>query len=151
MSHSLVQDYKHIIFSTKDRRPYLDEPAFRRELNKYIAWLCQQMESPPLIVGGTEDHVHILCKFSKSVAVSEFVQKIKDESSEWVRQKNQKLKKFSWQSCYGVFSISPIHISALYRIIEDQEEQHKKETFQDEFRRILKKYDLVWDEETVWD
>jgi REP element-mobilizing transposase RayT len=109
------------------------------------------MESPPLIVGGTEDHIHILCKLSKSVAVSEFIKKIKDESAEWVRKKNQNLKKFCWQSCYGVFSISPIHISALYRIIEDQEKQHKKETFQEEFRRILKKYDLVWDEETVWD
>jgi REP-associated tyrosine transposase len=151
MSQSLVQDYKHIIFSTKDHRPYLNDPVIRRELNLYIAGICQQMESPPLIVRGTEDHVHILCKFSKCITVSDFVREIKEESSEWLRKKDKRLKKFSWQSGYGVFSISPIHISALYRIIENQDEQHKNESYQEEFRRILNRYDLVWDEDSVWD
>jgi putative transposase len=89
--------------------------------------------------------------FSKIQAISELVKELKRESSQWAKSKGPKMKSFYWQNGYGAFSISPSHVNALIKYIENQEEHHKKESFQDEFRRLLKKYGVEFDERYVWD
>jgi putative transposase len=100
---------------------------------------------------GVEDHVHILCRLSKTRSVSELVRELKRESSKWLKTKGPELADFHWQDGYGAFSISPGHVGKLKEYIATQEEHHRKESFQDEFRRILRLYEIEWDERYVWD
>lgn len=151
MSQSLVKNYMHIVYSTKDRRPFLKDKRIRADLHGYLAGICRNLESPSLIVGGVEDHVHILCMLSKTCAISTFIRELKRGSSKWVKPKSPALTKFHWQRGYGAFSISPSHVDILKDYIANQEEHHKAESFQDEFRRLLAKYGIEYDERYVWD
>jgi REP element-mobilizing transposase RayT len=151
MPESLSQIYVHIVFSTKERRRYLQNKQLRDELHHYLGGACRTLDSPSLIVGGIEDHVHILCRLSRTRTISELIRELKRESSKWIKTKSAELRDFHWQDGYGAFSISPSHCEMLRKYIAGQEEHHKAETFQDEFRRLLKKYAVEYDERYVWD
>ena len=135
-------DLLHLVFSTKDRRPYLQDRAIREELHNYLGGTCNQLDCPVLRVGGVADHVHILCRLGRTIAVADLIKELKRESSKWIKTKAQVVEDFYWQNGYGAFSISPAHVEAVraYTV-----------TFQDEFRRLLTKYGLEWDERYVWD
>jgi len=151
MPQSLVQLYTHLVFSTKLRQPYLRDAKLRDNLHAYLAGACRKLESPSLIVGGVEDHVHVLCRVSKTTSISELVRELKRESSKWLKEAGSQLATFHWQNGYGAFSVSPSHVRALTRYIADQAEHHRTESFQDEFRRLCRKYGLDIDERYVWD
>ena len=151
MSQSLTQIYLHLVFSTKHRRPLLRDDELRTEMHKYLGGACRDLKCPSLLVGGTEDHVHILCRLSRQMSVSKLLAEIKRESSKWVKTKNAKLSDFHWQDGYGAFSISPSHVDTLKHYIANQAEHHRQESFQDELRRLLKKYEIEYDERYVWD
>ncbi len=151
MPQSFVQNYLHIVFSTKAREPFLRAPAIRGEMHAYLGGVCRNLKSPSLVIGGVDDHIHILCRASKSIAVEAFIRELKRDSSKWVKTKGGICRGFYWQSGYGAFSVSPSHVSSLRRYIAEQETHHHKETFQDEFRRLLRKYGLEWDEQYIWD
>ena len=151
MSQSLVQIYLHLVYSTKHRQPFLKDPAFRAQTHAYLAGICNNLGCPALLVGGVEDHVHILCRFGKCIEVANLIRDLKRESSKWVKVENPGLADFYWQLGYGAFSISPSHVKALEQYITAQEDHHRQETFQDEFRRLCKKYGLAIDERYVWD
>jgi putative transposase len=104
-----------------------------------------------LIVGGAVDHVHILCRLSRKIAIADLLQALKRDSSKWIKQKDSFLLDFHWQSGYGAFSISPADVPKLRKYIGNQEEHHHKESFQDEFHRLLKKYRIEFDERYLWD
>ena len=151
MPQSLVQLYTHLVFSTKHRKPFLKDDTLRGNLHAYLAGTCKNLESPSLIVGGVEDHVHILCRLSKTISVAVLIRELKRESSKWVKLESSRLTMFQWQNGYGAFSVSPSHVEALKRYIANQAEHHKTETFQDEFRRLCRKYGIEIDERYVWD
>jgi putative transposase len=149
MPQSLAQIYVHLVFSTKDRMPYLQEKRIREELHDYLGGTCNELGCPIIRVGGTPDHVHLLCRLGRTLSVAQLIMELKRESSKWTKLKG--LADFYWQNGYGAFSVSPSHVNALCSYIETQEEHHKTETFQEEFRRLLKKYGLEWDERYVWE
>lgn len=151
MPQSLAQIYLHIVFSTKHRICFLKEKQVRDALHAYLAGICKNLDSPALIVGGVEDHVHLLCRHSKNIAVSHFLQELKRDSSKWAKSQAAVLTDFHWQGGYGAFSVSPSHVDPLKLYISDQEKHHQRETFQDEFRRLCKKYGVEIDERYVWD
>ena len=151
MPQSLAQIYLHIVFSTKNRQPFLEDETLRTETHAYLAGTCRNLGSPSLIVGGVEDHVHILCMLSRKCTVADFLRELKRDSSKWIKTKKTSLSSFHWQFGYGAFSVSPSHVNSLRKYIADQEEHHRRETFQDEFRRLLKKYGVEYDERYVWD
>ena len=151
MGHSFAQVYLHIVFSTKHREPLLKDPGLRQEAHAYLGGTCRNMDSPSLIVGGVEDHVHVLARLSRNHSIAELVRELKRESSKWLKDKDPDLSAFHWQIGYGAFAISPGHVEALRAYIAAQEEHHRRETFQDEFRRLLKKYNVAYDERYVWD
>jgi REP element-mobilizing transposase RayT len=151
MSQSLAQIYVHFVFSTKERRPFLADEELRRRLHAYLAGTCKGLDSPCLIVGGVEDHVHLLCRLSRTHSVSDTIKELKRESSLWIKREVPSLAAFHWQDGYGAFSVSPSHVDSLTEYIRNQLEHHRKTTFQDEFRRLLRKYGLEWDERYVWD
>ena len=151
MGQSLVQIYVHVIFSTKQRQPFLRDVALREKLNAYIAGICRNHNSPAIIVGGVEDHVHILFRLGKQMAVSDLVREIKRDSSKWVKSQEPILSQFHWQDGFGAFSVSPGHVDDLKTYIANQVEHHLTECFQDEFRRVCAKYGVEINEQYVWD
>lgn len=150
MGQSLVQIYVHVVFSTKNRRPLLRDSNSRVRMHAYLAGVCSNQKCPALIIGGVEDHVHLLCRLGKTIDIANLIRELKKESSQWAKTE-LKIGDFYWQTGYGAFSISPSHIDALKQYIANQEEHHRKETFQDEFRRLCAKYGLEIDERYVWD
>jgi putative transposase len=151
MSQSLAQIYLHIVFSTKSRQPLLRDKEFRGRTHAYLAGICKNLDCPALVVGGIEDHVHILCRFGKTIEVATLLRELKRDSSKWIKENERRLNDFHWQAGYGAFSVSPGHADALQEYIQNQEEHHRCEGFQDEYRRLCKKYGLEIDERYVWD
>jgi REP element-mobilizing transposase RayT len=151
MGQSLAQIYLHIVFSTKDRHPFLQETKVREAMHNYLKGICKKQDCPWLAVGGVGDHVHIACRLSKNLGASSFIKELKQGSSVWVKTEFQTMSSLHWQNGYGAFSVSPSHLAALRRYIENQQVHHSRESFQDEFRRLLKKYDVEYDERYVWD
>jgi len=151
MAQSLSQIYLHVVFSTKNRVRFLQDRSLRERTHAYLAGTCRNLESPSIIVGGVDDHVHILCRLAKTMSISEFIRELKRESSKWLKEQSPDLLSFFWQGGYGAFSLSPGHVEGLTNYIANQEEHHKKETFQEEFLRLLRLYRVEFDEKYIWD
>ena len=120
-------------------------------MHEYLGGICRELDCPAIRIGGVEDHVHVLCRLGRSVRIADLVRDLKRDSSKWVKEKFPDLPDFAWQSGYGTFSISPNHVDRLVSYIANQQEHHRRESFQDEFRRLLRKYEIEWDERYVWD
>ncbi|MFT4590308.1 MAG: putative transposase [Limisphaerales bacterium] len=98
-----------------------------------------------------EDHVHLAVRLGRTVSQSGLVENLKKKSSGWIKRQAEKYAKFYWQKGYGAFSVSPQYLDDLLLYIDGQEEHHRTESFQDEYRRFLKKYGIEYDERYVWD
>jgi REP element-mobilizing transposase RayT len=151
MPQSLVQIYVHLVFSTKHRQPFLADRDFRLRVHAYLAGISRNMNSPALIIGGVADHVHLLCRLSKTGEVSTLIRDLKRDSTKWIKEAKPDLSDFHWQQGYGAFSVSPAHVEALRVYIATQEEHHKTESFQEELRRLCAKYGVAIDERCAWD
>jgi putative transposase len=151
MSQSLWRLWTHLIFSTKERFPFLREPQIRTDTHAYLAKVLRSHDCETLIVGGTSDHIHALFDLSRNYSIAEVVKEIKRTSSVWIKNVSRLYRKFHWQNGYGAFSVSQSHLDRVYRYIERQEQHHRRITFQDEFRSFLRKYRIEYDERYVWD
>jgi putative transposase len=150
MGQSLVKNYIHIVFSTKHRKPLII-PPIASELYSYLGGICNQLECQTILVGGYTDHVHVLCMLSKKIALMKLLEELKSSSSKWMKTKGRSFNDFYRQNGYGAFSVKPSEIDVVKRYIANQFEHHSKKTFQDEYRTILKKYNVEYDERYVWD
>jgi putative transposase len=151
MAQSLARVVLHITFSTKDRRPYLRSSQLRDALDAYIVGTLQNLKCPSIITRSVEDHVHILCNLARTVTIAKLLQAVKASSSEWVKSHEKGVQAFYWQNGYGAFSVSESNVKRVERYIAAQEEHHRKMSFQDEFRLLLKRHNIDWDERYVWD
>ena len=127
----------HLVFSTKNRFPFLSDKNVRRLLHDQLAEICDSLDCPALRVGGVEDHVHILYRLSQGRELAEVSREVKKTSSTWLVTRRD-IRNFDWQDGYGAFSVSPQHEAAVMRYIESQEEHHRHETFAEECRRFLR-------------
>ena len=150
MSQSLARNLLHLVYSTKNRAPLLT-PEIRPEMNSYLAGILRAWESPAILVNSVEDHVHLLFALSKNHALKKVVEEVKKGSSKWIKTKGASFIDFYWQSGYGAFSVSPSNAEAVRAYIANQEEHHRKRTFQDELRSLLRKHGIEFDERYVWD
>ena len=150
MGQSLVKNYLHIIFSTKNRHPFIDH-AIENDLHAYLGGICTNLECTPLKIGGDKDHVHILCLLSKKIALMKLIEEVKSHSSRWIKKVNSQYKDFYWQDGYGAFSVTPSEIESVKHYIDLQHEHHKTKTFQEEYREFLRMYNIDYDERYVWD
>ena len=150
MSSSYVQVWLHIIFSTKERKAFLKDPQVRKETHAFLAGICKELGSEARIVGGVEDHVHILCSLPKTISIADLIQKIKRPSSIWIKQRFPELADFGWQNGYGAFSVSQSGLDAVYRYIDNQEEHHQKISFKDEFLKYLSKFKIPFNPIYIW-
>jgi putative transposase len=141
----------HAVFSTKDRRPFLKSRELREELHRYLGGILSHHDCQPIIIGGVEDHVHVLTSLSRTWEAAEMIKEIKRNSTLWLKGKYKGLSEFAWQGGYGIFSIGFSQIGSVRRYIAGQEQHHRKVSFQDEFRLFLKRYEIEYDERYVWD
>ena len=151
MPQSLSAVYIHLVFSTKERRPFLREQALRESLHAYLGSVSKQLECPPLLVGGVEDHVHILLSLPATMTVAKALQLIKGGSSKWVHDTFPQHRLFAWQEKYGAFSVSASQLDKIIDYIKTQPEHHRKMTFKEEFVALLKKHQIEYDERYLWD
>lgn len=150
MSQSLVKNYIHVIFSTKHRQDFIDQ-SIEEELFSYIAAICKDCESTALQIGGTDNHIHILCLLSKKIALMKLVQKVKAHSSKWIKTKGNKYENFFWQDGYGAFSVGQKNIYPTINYIKNQRQHHQNENFENELIGILEKHKINYDEKYIWD
>ena len=150
MPQSLSAVYIHLTFSTKDRRPFLREKPLRAALHAYLGGISKTLECPPIIVGGVEDHVHLLCRFGRTITQADWVKELKRVSNGWLKDQGGDYADFEWQNGYASFSVSQSNLEKVKRYIATQEEHHRKATFQDELRALLQKHELEFDERYVW-
>ena len=106
MGQSLSKLYVHIVFRVKTTFHQIKKND-RDELYAYIGSIIKENDSIPIIINGVGDHVHILCVMSKNIALAKLVEKIKANSSRWIKYKNIYYQKFAWQGGYSGFSVSP--------------------------------------------
>jgi REP element-mobilizing transposase RayT len=151
MAQSLARLWTHLIFSTKERYPFLSDPTVRTDMHSYLAKVLRTHDCPTLLVGGCDDHVHALFTLSRNYSIAQVVKEIKRTSSAWIKTVERRYSKFHWQAGYGAFSVSQSHVSQVQHYIMRQEQHHRRKTFQDEFRAFLKKYEIEYDERYVWD
>jgi REP element-mobilizing transposase RayT len=150
MSQSLAKNLVHLVFSTKNRALWI--PADMRErLFAYLAGIFKEWDSPALIIGGLDDHVHALFSLSKNHPLKKIVEEVKKGSSKWMKRDGTGNADFYWQNGYAAFSVSMSNVAAVKRYIEQQEEHHRKMTFQDELRALLGRHQVEFDEQYVWD
>ncbi len=134
MPQSLAQVHIHVIFSTKKWMPFLVDAKIRQEMFAYLASVMKAYASPAQIVGGTADHVHLLCALSRTTTIAKAIGEAKRNSSKWIKTKGADLELFEWQNGYGAFSVSFSKITEVREYISDQMDHHKKMSFQDEYR-----------------
>ena len=150
MPQSLAKLYVHMIFSTKNREAFL-EPGHIDTLHAYMGGILRNAGCEPVEINAEPDHAHVLFVLGRTATLSDVVSKLKQGSTVWLREQHPLLRGFHWQSGYGAFSVSQSNVEDVRRYIRDQKEHHRTKTFQEEFRTMLKRYKIEWDEKYVWD
>ena len=150
MPQSLSNILIHLIWSTKDRHPWL-EPHIRENAHAFLANAVRQCDCEAYRVGGVSDHVHLAVRLSRTLSVADLVKAIKTASSKWLKAHDPTLTDFSWQLGYGAFSVGMSQKDNLLHYIDHQEDHHRTHTFQEEYRAFLTKYGIECDERYAWD
>jgi REP element-mobilizing transposase RayT len=148
MPQSLAAIYIHVVFGTKGRAPLLADASLREEMHRYLGGVANHENCQVLIVGGTDDHVHVLVRLVRTATVANLVKEPKRVSTIWVRQR---LPEFSWQAGYGAFSVGHREVEVVRAYIRNQEEHHRNLSFQEEYRAMMQEHGLELDERYVWD
>lgn len=151
MPQSLARIWLHIAFSTKERRPYLQNEELRGEMFRLLGHHAKEAGCTPARVGGWIDHVHILCGLSRTLTVAQLVEVLKRETSKWIKRRAAELNRFHWQNGYGAFSVSQSIVDQVIKYIDRQPDHHRRMTFQEEFREICARHNIEIDERYVWD
>jgi REP element-mobilizing transposase RayT len=150
MSQSLANLVIHLVFSTKGRRQLLRDEE-RGQLHAYITGVLKNHDSSLIEINSVRDHVHILFRQSKNHAPAKIVEQVKTASSAWIKTLDASYSDFAWQSGYGEFTVSPMHIEPVRNYIRNQAAHHTREDFQTEFRRICEKNGERLNERYAWD
>ena len=150
MPQSLSRLHVHLVFSTKNRDPFITD-SIRNTLHAYMATVLRNLGCHPLLINSVEDHIHILFDLARTVAVSKVVEDIKKSSSKWIKEHGKELRNFAWQSGYGAFAVSESNVETVRQYIANQKEHHRVKTFQEEYRQFLERHQIHYDERYVWD
>ena len=150
MPQALAKIYLHLIFSTKNRERSLPDDI-RTDLHSYMGGILNGLGCSPIEINTEPDHAHVLFAMSRTETISNVVGQLKKSSNDWLRNRDQKFRDFYWQGGYGIFSVSQSNVEEVRQYIRNQREHHQHVSFQDEFRMFLKRYEVEFDEQYVWD
>ena len=149
MPQSLSKVIIHVIFSTKNREPWLDLDI-RPRMHAYLATICRDLGGEALRVGGVADHIHIVTTLPRTVSQAHMIEQLKKTSSKWIKTIETRYRNFFWQRGYGTFSVSPSQLDTVLQYVQTQEEHHRSRTFQEEYRELLRRHGIEFDEQHVW-
>jgi putative transposase len=138
----------HLVFGTHARYPFL-EPGFREHVHAYLGGILRNMEVVPLAIDGVDDHVHLLAGFKPRHSIAEVLRVLKSDSCRWIHTQPRR-SKFAWQEGYGAFAVCRSEIEAVSRYIRGQREHHRRQTFQEEYRALLQREGVAFDERFLW-
>ncbi|MEX2484874.1 MAG: IS200/IS605 family transposase [Brumimicrobium sp.] len=150
MPNSYTQIYIQAVFAVKYRNAQLDK-RWCHELFSNIGKIINDEGCQSIIVNGVEDHIHCFFSLKSDVSVSRVLQRIKSLSSKWINESRLTKTKFHWQSGYAAFSYGQSAFENVVKYIENQEEHHRKLTFQEEYKWFLEKFRIDYDERYVFD
>jgi|SRR5579872_1595138 len=136
MPHTHICCLMHVVFSTAERRRLIKEPMQSR-LNEYLCGIARENRFKILVVGGVEDHIHLLLSLPGTIPVSKAVQLLKGGSSKWIHDTFPQHRLFSWQEGFGAFSVSISQQARTEKYIRSQAEHHKKISYAEEFKKLL--------------
>jgi putative transposase len=152
MPQSLSEVLVHLVYSTKNRQPWLNDASLRRELYAYKAVILRdKVDSPALDIKGVEDHVHVLFLLSRKFAIKDVVEEAKTETTKWLKKQGPRYADFHWQAGYGAFSVSESNVGKVKAYFANQEAHHAKTSYQDEFRALCRRHGMELDERYAWD
>jgi len=149
MAHTFTSILIHAVFSTSGRSP-LPGGDLRPEMHAYLGGILRRLEAVPIVVGGTADHVHLLARLPADLAVVDCLRVVKTNSSRWAKERWPERRAFAWQGGYGAFSVSESRRAAVIRYIQDQEQHHRRISFQEEFLKLLRNHGVEFDERYIW-
>jgi REP-associated tyrosine transposase len=141
MSHSFYKIWLHIVFGTKNRLPLISS-SIEDSLYKYLGKQLKELECEVVAVNGMPDHIHILISMNPKKSIADIIKQLKGSSSHWINQQDLITQKFSWQTGYGVFSVSESQINKVKAYIENQKEHHHKTSFKEEYQQFLKIHNI---------
>jgi putative transposase len=150
MPQSLAKLYIHLVFSTKHRESWLGD-GIREDLHAYMGGTLSGLGCIPIEINSEPEHVHVLFLLGRTISLSDAVGQFKTSSNNWLREKDPRLSNFYWQGGYGAFSVSQSGAEELRQYIRNQRQHHKRISFQEEFRAVLRRYEIEYDERYVWD
>lgn len=137
----------HIVYATKERAPLITK-TLRPRLHEYLGGITRGLGGIALEVNGTNDHVHVLAKLAPTISVSEFMKKLKSNSSGWGRR--QMNGRFAWQARFAAFTVSESQVERVRQYIRNQEEHHRKHSFEEEWQTLLRAHRIDFDERYPW-
>jgi REP element-mobilizing transposase RayT len=145
MSNTYTQVYVQFVFAVENRASLI-QSNWEEELYKYISGIVTNKQHKMITINGMPDHIHLFIGLNPTKSMSETMQVVKGESSEWINKKGFVKGHFSWQSGYGAFSYSRSQVESVYQYIKKQKEHHKKSSFQSEYVELLRKFEIEYDE-----
>src|SRR2546429_4406540 len=137
----------HIVYATRERAPLITN-ILRPRLHEYLGGIVRGLGGVAIEINGVADHVHILAKVRPTISVSEFLSKLKSGSSGWA--KRQTAGRFGWQARFGAFTVSESQVERVRRYIRNQEEHHRKQSFEEEFKLLLEVHGVDFDAAHLW-
>ena len=150
MPQSLSKVIVHIVFSTKNREPWLDSNV-RPRMHAYLAVICRDLGADFVHAGGVADHVHIVTTLPRTVSQAQMIEQMKKASSKWIKALDSRYRRFFWQRGYAAFSVSPSQLDAVLQYVDAQKKHHRTRTFQEEYRELLRRQGIDLDERYIWD
>jgi putative transposase len=150
MANTYTCLHYHVIFSTKNRERWIASDIEPRVWS-YLGGIARENQLKSHLIGGFDDHIHMLVRIPPAVAVSEAVKRIKGGSSKWIKENFPQIQTFAWQDGYGAFTVSRSQIGEVENYIRGQREHHRLKTFQEEYRSFLDKHEVEYDEKYLWD
>jgi putative transposase len=145
MSQSFVQLYVHVVFHTKNNLKLI-QPESENEMYSYLGGILRNVKSIPLQIGGTDDHIHILCTLPKTMTLADLMEEIKKSSSKWIKSKGPAYRNFYWQDGYGGFSVGWSQVDQVKGYIKSQKEHHRKIDFLEEYKRLFDENGISYEE-----
>ena len=149
MANTYTQIHIQFVFAVKYREGLI-KGEWKENLHQYMTGIFQENRHKMLQINSMPDHIHILAGMRPDQSISSLIQNVKTESSKWVKAQNFSKHPFAWQEGFGAFSYGKSQVPAVIEYIQNQEIHHKKETFLDEYRRLLKVFDIDWEEQYIF-
>jgi REP element-mobilizing transposase RayT len=149
MSSTYSKLLYHVVFSTKERHPWIVDDVLP-DLHAYLGGIIKHLDGFPLMIGGIADHVHLVISLPPRIAIADAVRTIKSNSSKWLHE-SRKLMQFQWQAGYSAFTVSESARPAVMNYVRDQAEHHRRQDFPAELLALLRRHGIEFDERYLWD